>query len=122
MKKKPKAKKENNDDMLLNRRKEWRLEIPLSATVKGKLPNGNTFSEKTTIENISSGGAYFGLDSGITIDTELNLIIEVPSKLTEGKKKKLFLSGVAVRMEKAEKKKKKNNIAVHFDKDYKFLD
>ncbi|MFW6124260.1 MAG: PilZ domain-containing protein [Acidobacteriota bacterium] len=124
MTKQSKAKKQNDDnyDVLLNRRKEWRLDLPLTTTVKGKLPNGNSFSEKTTIENISSGGAYLGLDAGITVETKLTLFIEIPSKLTEGKKTKLSLSGSTVRIEKAESKKKKNNIAVRFDKEYKFLD
>lgn len=119
---KQKKQNDNNYDVLLNRRKEWRLDLPLTTTVKGKLPDGKSFTEKTTIENISSGGAYFGLDAGITIDTKLTLSIEIPSKLTEGKKTKLSLSGTAVRIEKAESKKKKNNIAVCFDKEYKFLD
>jgi c-di-GMP-binding flagellar brake protein YcgR len=124
MTKQSKSKKQNDDsyDVLLNRRKEWRLDLPLTTTVKGKLPNGKSFSEKTTIENISSGGAYLGLDAEITVDAKLELLIEIPSKLTEGKKIKLSLSGSAVRLEKAESKKKKNNVAIRFDKKYKFLD
>jgi len=118
----PKKENSNNYDILLNRRKEWRLDIPISATVKGKLPTGKNFSEKTKINNISSGGAYLGLDAGITVDTKLMLFIEIPSKLTDGKKAKLSLSGHTVRIEKAEKKDKKNNVAVRFDKEYKFLD
>jgi len=118
---KPKKQKDDSTDILLNRRKEWRLDLPLKATVKGKLPNGKDFSEKTNIENISSGGAYLGLDAGITIDTRLTLFIEIPSKLSQGKKTKIELSGSTVRIEKAETNKK-NNIAIHFDKEYKFLD
>ncbi len=124
MTKKSNTKKQNSDnyDLLLNRRQEWRLDIPLSATVKGKLPTGKNFSETTKINNISSGGAYLGLDAGITVDTKLMLFIEIPSKLTEGKKIKLSLSGHTIRIEKAGTKDKKNNVAVHFDKEYKFLD
>jgi len=126
MTKKSKSKKQNdnNHDLLLSRRREWRLDMPLSVLVKGKLPNGKNFNEKTTIENISSGGAYLSLDAGITIDTELTLLIEVPSKLTEGKKIKLSLSGSTVRMEKIEEEtpKKKTYVAVRFDKRYEFLD
>ncbi|MBD3415441.1 MAG: PilZ domain-containing protein [Candidatus Aminicenantes bacterium] len=120
-KKKPKKQKDIHDQ-LLNRRREWRLDMPLKAEIKGKLPNGENFSETTTIDNISSGGAYFGLNARITIDTKLNLTIDIPSKLTDGKKTKLSLSGSTVRMEKTDSKKKKLNIAVHFNKKYKFLD
>jgi len=124
MTKQSKSKKQNDDnfDVLLNRRKEWRLDLPLTTTVKGKLPSGKSFTEKTTIENISSGGAYFSLNAGITVDTPLTLLVEIPSKLTDGKKTKLSLAGSTVRIEKAKTKKKNNNIAVHFDKEYKFLD
>ncbi len=124
MTKKSNPKKQNSDnyDILLNRRQEWRLDIPLHASVKGKLPTGKNFTETTKISNISSGGAYLGLDAGITVDTKLTLFIEIPSKLTEGKNIKLSLSGHTVRIEKAEKKNKKNNVAVRFDKEYKFLD
>jgi len=124
MTKQSKSKKQNNDNTntLLNRRKEWRLDLPLTAMVQGKLPDGKSFNEKTTIENISSGGAFLGLDADITVDTELTLLIDIPSKLTDGKKTKLSLSGSTVRIERSKSKKKKNNIAVRFDEEYKFLD
>lgn len=103
----------------LNRRKEWRLELPLPVIVEGNLPQGKKFKEKTTLENISSTGAYFGLDSGITIDSSLNLLIELPHKLTEGKKLKLCLRGTPVRLEKLNIKNKKQGVALRFNEEFK---
>lgn len=104
-----------------NRRREWRFDLPLEAVVKGQLPQGKPFEETTTIENISSGGAFFGLNSEVVIGSELNLTINLPEKLTEGRKMKLLVSGLAVRLEKLEKKGKKQGVAVRFSRNYKFV-
>ena len=109
------------DEMIRNRRKEWRFDLPLPAMVEGKLPQGSAFHEKTTLKNISSGGAYFTLDSGVTVGSKLNLIIELPPNLTEGKKVKLQLGGLTLRLTRAEGKGKKQGIALCFDEDYKFI-
>lgn len=113
------APREKKSPAEINRRKEWRLELPLSAEVEGQLPQGKSFKEKTTLENISSEGAYFGLDSKITIDSKLSLLIELPSHLSEGKKIQLYLGGHAVRLEKLCKKQKNQGIALKFDKEFK---
>lgn len=107
--------------ILPNRRNEWRFELPLPAQVEGELPRGNKFKEKTTVQNISSGGAYFCLDSGITVGSKLNLVIDLPSKLTEGKKVKLKLGGLTVRLNKPQRGDKKQGIALSFDEDYAFI-
>lgn len=104
-----------------NRRREWRFDLPLEAVVEGHLPQGKPFEETTTIENISSGGAYFGLNSGVVIGSKLNLKINLPEKLTEGRKMQLVVSGTAVRLEKSEKKDKKQGVAVRFSRNYKFV-
>jgi hypothetical protein len=102
-----------------NRRLEYRLEIPLPAIIEWTHENGQRFSEKTMIENISSTGAYFGLDSLITVGTNLLLKIELPSSLTEGKKLKLSLKGQVVRLEKSKSKEKKQGVALYFDEEFK---
>ncbi len=107
---------------LSNRRKEWRFELPLAAMVEGNLPKGNKFVEKTTLQNISSGGAYFCLDSGVTVGSKLNLIIDLPSKLTSGKKTRLCLGGLTVRLSTVKNKGKKQGIALSFDEDFQFVD
>ncbi|MBN1223425.1 MAG: PilZ domain-containing protein [Candidatus Aminicenantes bacterium] len=108
-------------DRKSDRRQEWRFELPLSALVEGKLPKGDKFQEKTIIENISSGGAYFSLDSGVTLGSKLNLSVDIPEKITGGKKTTIHLGGLTVRLEKLDKKGKKQMIALSFDEDFQFL-
>jgi c-di-GMP-binding flagellar brake protein YcgR len=102
----------------INRRREWRLDLPLTAEIEGKLPHGKEFREATKLENISSGGAYFCMDSGVVVGSRLNLIIELPRKLTDGKKMRMRLGGITVRLEKPDKKTKKQGVAVRFRKDF----
>lgn len=104
-----------------NRRREWRFDLPLKAVVEGKLPQGDSFREPTVIENISSGGAYFGLNAGVVVGSKLNLMINLPEKLTEGKKMSLVIAGTAVRLEKPEKRNKKQGVAVRFSRNFKFV-
>lgn len=108
-------------NITVDRRKEWRFELPLSAKVVGKLPVGKKFKEDVTLENISSGGAYFGLDSGVIVGSKLNLVIDVPSELSQGKKLKLSLGGLTIRLEKPSKKGKKQGVALRFQKKFKFV-
>ena len=109
------------DVLSINRRREWRLDLPLNALIEGKLPSGPKFSEITKLENISSTGAYFCLDSGVIVGSKLNLMIELPEKLTEGAKKKMRLGGITVRLEKPDKKAKKQGVAVRFTRDFSIV-
>jgi len=108
-------------DIFKSRRKEWRFFISLPALVKGKSPKGKEFEEKTILKNISSGGAYFSLDSGVTIGSELNLVIDIPDNLSEGKKIKLQLGGLTVRLKKSTSKDKTQEIALCFNEDFQFV-
>lgn len=108
-------------ELKVDRRREWRFELPLQAEVEGKLPNGKKFKEEVMLENISSGGAYFCLDSGVVVGSKLNLVIDVPSELSEGKKLKLSLGGLTIRLEKPPKKGKKQGVALRFQKKFKFI-
>lgn len=105
-----------------NRRKEFRLDLPLSAKAEGKSATGKAFKETTTIVNISSLGAYFSLNALITIGTRLTINIELPSQLTEGKKLKLKLRGKVVRLEMSTIKNKKQGVALNFDEEFKSED
>jgi len=107
-------------DRKSDRRHEWRFELPLTAIVEGTLPNGEKFREETIVENISSGGAYFSIDTSITLGTKLELIIELPEKVTEGKRTTLRLEGLSVRLEKLDKKEKSQGIALSFDEEFEF--
>ena len=101
-----------------NRRKEFRLDLPLSAVIEGTFVKGHSFSEKTMIENISSTGAYFELEALVTVGTKLILKVDLPSSLTEGKKLNLSLHGKVVRLEKTGKKGKKQGVALSFDEEF----
>jgi len=105
----------------INRRKEWRFDLPLSTLIEGKLPRGKKFKEPTTLHNISSGGAYFCLDSGVYVGSKLNLIIDLPKELTEGKSIKLMLGGITVRLAEPDSREKRQGVAVRFSKDFKFI-
>jgi c-di-GMP-binding flagellar brake protein YcgR len=108
-------------DLEINRRVEWRFDLPLSAVVTGKIPSGKKFEEKTTLENISSGGAFFLLNSPIPVGSKFKITVEIPHKLTEGKNVFLKLDGTVLRLIKVEKTTKKQGVAVRFGKDYEFV-
>ena len=123
MKKTAKPKKEEAIPSLqANRRREWRLELPLSTMIEGRLPHGEKFAETTTLQNISATGAYFCLDSGVVVGSRLNLMIELPKNLTGGKKIRLNLGGITVRLEEPDKKGKRQGVAIRFSKDFRFVE
>ncbi len=105
----------------LDRRREWRFRLPLQAVVQGRLPRGEKFQEDATIENISSTGAYFCLDSGVAVGSKLNVMIDLPPELGGGKKMKLLLGGITIRLEEANKRSKRQGVAVRFKKDFKVV-
>jgi len=106
-------------DLNINRRREWRFDLPLKTVIEGKLPKGEKFHEETQLQNISSGGAYFCLDSGVVVGSKLNLMIELPDKLTDGKKMRLMIGGITVRLEKPDARSRKQGVAVRFSDEFK---
>ncbi len=121
-----KAKKSKTTDVMPsiqnNRRREWRLDLPLPAEIQGKLPKGRQFKEATTIRNISAGGAFFILESGLAVGSKLNLVIDLPKKLTDGQDVKLNVGGITVRLEPPDVKGKRQGVAIRFDKDFRFIE
>ena len=105
------------DELEINRRREWRFDFPLDTLIEGSLADGAKFKEETHLENISSGGAYFSLDSGVVVGSKLNLYIELPEKLADGKRLRLRIGGITVRLEKPDKKTKRQGVAVRFSDD-----
>jgi c-di-GMP-binding flagellar brake protein YcgR len=105
------------DELEINRRREWRFDFPLDTLIEGSLADGGKFKEETLLENISSGGAYFTLDSGVVVGSKLNLFIELPEKLADGKRLKMRIGGITVRLEKPDKKSKRQGVAVRFSDD-----
>jgi len=117
----PKTRKVVTVPVDVNRRREWRFDLPLKAIVEGLLPHGKKFKEVSKVENISSTGAYFCLDSGVVVGSKLHLIIDIPKKVTEGKKVQIRIGGITIRLEKPDKKGKKQGVALRFDKDFEFM-
>ena len=105
------------DELEINRRREWRFDFPLDTLIEGSLADGAKFKEETHLENISSGGAYFTLDSGVVVGSKLNLYIDLPEKLADGKKLRMRIGGITVRLEKPDKKTKRQGVAVRFSDD-----
>ncbi len=97
------------------------MDLPLAAEIEGQLPEGRKFKEETRLENISSTGAYFCLDSGVVVGSKLNLILDLPKELTDGRTMKMCLGGITVRLEKPDKKTKKQGVAVRFSKDFRVI-
>lgn len=123
MRKSAKPKKEDAIPFLqANRRREWRLGLPLTTLIEGRLPQGEKFAETTTLQNISASGAYFCLDSGVIVGSRLNLMIDLPEKLTGGKKVRLSLGGITVRLEEPDKKGKRQGVAIRFTKEFRFVE
>jgi len=104
-----------------NRRREWRFRLPLQAVVQGHLPRGEKFQEEATIENISSTGAYFCLESGVAVGSKLNVIIDLPPEVGGGKSTRLLLGGITIRLEEVDKKDKRQGVAVRFKRDFKVI-
>ena len=115
--KKKKTAKAVPDELEINRRREWRFDFPLDTLIEGSLADGAKFKEETHLENISSGGAYFTLDSGVVVGSKLNLYIDLPEKLADGKKLRMRIGGITVRLEKPDKKTKRQGVAVRFSDD-----
>jgi hypothetical protein len=104
-----------------NRRREWRFDLPLPAVIEGRLPQGSPFKEEARLKNISSTGAYFALDSGVVVGTKLKLWIDLPKEATGGRKTRIQVGGLTIRLEKPDSKGKKQGVAVRFSKTFKFV-
>ena len=105
----------------IDRRREWRFNLPLPAVVEGPLPHGSKFKEQALLENISSTGAYFCLNSGVVVGTKLNLWIDVPKEAGGGRKVRIQIGGLTIRLEKPDIKGKRQGVAVRFSKGFKFV-
>ena len=57
-KKKATARKQIKTAVDVNRRREWRFELPLPAEIEGQLPQGKQFREKTVLEKACYSKQY----------------------------------------------------------------
>jgi len=107
-------------DLEINRRREWRFDLPLPARVEGKIARGEAFKEMTVLKDISSGGARFGMTAPVVVGTKLKIVVDVPPKAAGGRILHLALRGTAVRLEKPERGATGQLVAVRFSKLFKF--
>jgi c-di-GMP-binding flagellar brake protein YcgR len=114
------AKKKIVLPVTINRRQEWRFDLPLTVTVEGQRPSGKPFREIAKLTNISSGGAYLHLNTAVTVGSKVILNVDLPRELTDGQKVRLVLTGVTVRLQRPEKKGKRQGVAVRFGKGFRF--
>jgi hypothetical protein len=49
-------------------------------------------------------------------------MIDLPEKLTGGKKVKLNLGGITVRLEQPDQRGKRQGVAIRFNKDFRFIE
>ena len=82
---------------------------------------GKNSAKRRSSRTSPPGGAYFCLDSGVVVGSKLNLIFELPAQLTEGRKMKMRLGGITIRLEKPDRKTKKQGVAVRFSKDFRIM-
>jgi hypothetical protein len=105
----------------VNCRREWRFDLPLPAVIEGQRPQGGKFKETARIKNISATGAYLTLDSGVRMGRKLKLWIDLPKAATGGKKVRIQIGGLTIRLEKADARGRKQGVAVRFSKRFKFV-
>jgi len=108
-------------DLEINRRHEWRFELPLPALVEGRVLRGEAFKEMTVLEDISSGGARFGLNAPVVVGAKLKFMVNIPPKAAGGKPVQLTLRGTAVRLEKPERGSTQQIVAVRFSRLFRFV-
>jgi len=105
------------DDLEINRRREWRFDFPLDTLIEAASPTATNSRKKRASRTSPPAELYFTLDSGVVVGSKLNLFIELPEKLADGKKLKLRIGGITVRLEKPDKKTKRQGVAVRFSDD-----
>ncbi len=75
------------------------FELPLPMTVEGQDARGQAFKEKTILSYMSHKGASFPLNTQVTIDTRLRLVIVLPERLAEGQNLRMVIHGRTILVE-----------------------
>ena len=94
------------------------FKLPLPCFVEGADNSGEKFREATILSYISYQGSSFWLAHSVSIGSELKLIIDLPSNLSEDKNLKLIIKGKVAFVEAINGKDSKQRVSIHFDNKY----
>jgi hypothetical protein len=92
--------------------------LPLPTLVEGLSSSGRPFSEKTVLTYINHKGASFWLETIISVESELRLHIDLPSKLSVHDDLKLIIKGKVIFVETSKNYFLRQRVSVVFDKHY----
>ena len=105
-------------DLSHKKHSEKGFKLPLPCFVEGTDSSGEKFRETTTLSFISYQGSSFWLAHSVSIGSELKLIIDLPSNLSEDKNLKLIIKGEVAFVEAFNGKDNKERVSLHFDNKY----
>lgn len=97
------------------RRAAERIELHLAARVQTRPQTGESFTYQTTLENVSSKGAYFYLADPLAPATPVELEIELPKSVATSANLKMNLTGAVVRTLPDTLQAGRHGIAIQFD-------
>lgn len=97
------------------RRAAERLELHLPSKVFAHPSDGEAISRETTLENVSSKGAYFYIEDPLPPNTSVELEIDLPKSMPSSTNLKLNFKGIVVRLEPPRQQPGRHGVAVRFD-------
>ena len=112
------AKKDPSHDIYKIEEKVMGFNLPLPTAVEGKDISGKPFREQTVLSYISHYGSSFWLTTPVSLDQELKLIINLPSKLAPDKNLNLIIRGKTVFIEASKGKDRQQRVSLKFQSKY----
>jgi hypothetical protein len=94
------------------------FELPLPMTVEGQDARGQTFKEETVLAYMSHKGASFPLNTPVTIDTRLRLVIVLPERLAEGQNLRMVIHGRTILVEPSPEPGQPPRVSLQLDSRY----
>lgn len=108
----------STEETLKTNNKEEGFNLPLVISVEGDDQSGKPFKEKTVLSYISHEGSSFWLTNFVSIGNELKLTINLPPKLSEGKKLYLIIKGKVAFVEANSDQNYRQRVSLRFDNKY----
>jgi len=92
--------------------------LPLKTCIEGKDVSGKEFKENTVLSYISHNGSSFWMNTPVSLESELKLIVDLPPKLGDEKDLKLVIKGKVIFIESVKKQDSKKRVSVKFGSKY----